>query len=101
MPLPKPPARKASLLAPADFEAQAAPKTPPRSTQSQAAAEPAAAVLDLFDSGAAVAAPPLAPSIARAAAAPLRAPVVAGQAAQATRQRPAQTVRARHQRVDA
>ncbi len=75
MPLPKPPARKASLLAPADFEAQAAPKTPPRSTQSQAAAEPAAAVLDLFDSGAAMAAPPLAPSIARAAAAPSRAPV--------------------------
>jgi len=74
MPLPKPPARKASLLAPADFEAQAAPKTPNRSTQSHAAAEPAAAMLDLFDSGAAVAAPTLALPIARSAA-PLRAPV--------------------------
>ncbi len=74
MPLPKPPARKASLLAPADFEAQAAPKTPHRSTQSHTAAEPAAAVLDLFDSSAAAAAPPLAPVVARSAA-PLRAPV--------------------------
>ncbi len=74
MPLPKPPARKASLLAPADFEAQAAPKTPHRSAQSHAAAEPAAAVLDLFDSSAAAAAPPLALPVARSAA-PLRAPV--------------------------
>ncbi len=55
MPLPKPPARKAVRLAPADFEAQAAPKTSPRTGKSHAAAEPAGAVLDLFDSSAAVA----------------------------------------------
>ena len=59
MPLPKPPARKAALLAPTDFEAQAAPRTPPRSTKSQASAEPVAGLLDLFDSSAGVAAPPL------------------------------------------
>jgi PhoH-like ATPase len=72
MPLPKPPARKAALLAPTDFEAQAAPRTAGRSTKSQAGSEPAAGGLDLFDSAAAVAAPPL--PIPRAAA-PLRAPV--------------------------
>ena len=55
MPLPKPPARKAVRLAPADFEAQAAPKTVPRTGKSHAAAEPAGTVLDLFDSSAAVA----------------------------------------------
>ena len=74
MPLPKPPARKAALLAPADFEAQAAPKTAPRSTKSQSSAEPAAGVLDLFDSAAAVAAPPLPLPIPRSSA-PLRATV--------------------------
>ena len=76
MPLPKPPARKAAFLAPADFEAQAAPKTPPRSTKSQSSAEPAAGVLDLFDSAAAVAAPPLPlPLPIPRASAPLRATV--------------------------
>ncbi len=71
MPLPKPPARKATFLAPADFEAQAAPRTPLRSTQSQASFdEPAAG---LFDSGASVAAPPL-PLPIPSASAPLRVP---------------------------
>ena len=74
MPLPKPPARKAALLAPADFEAQAAPKTAPRSTKSTDRAEPDAGVLDLFDEAAAVAAPPLPLPIPRSSA-PLRAPV--------------------------
>jgi PhoH-like ATPase len=74
MPLPKPPARKASLLAPADFEAQAAPKTPHRSAQAHASAEPPEAVLDLFDSSAAsAAAAPLAPPVAHPTA-PLRTP---------------------------
>ncbi len=56
MPLPKPPARKAAFLTPADFEAQAAPKAAPRAGKSHAAAEPSGAVLDLYDSGAAIAA---------------------------------------------
>ncbi len=74
MPLPKPPARKAALLAPADFEAQAAPKSATRSSQSHATAEPAVGVLDLYDSAAAVAAPKLPLPMPRASA-PLRAPV--------------------------
>ena len=50
MPLPKPPVKRAALLTPADFEAQAAPKPGKRSSKTQAAIEPASpAVLDLFD----------------------------------------------------
>ncbi|MEF7616143.1 PhoH family protein [Aquincola sp. MAHUQ-54] len=49
MPLPKPPTRKAAVLAPADFESQAAPKTGKRTAKQPAAAEVAPAVLDLFD----------------------------------------------------
>src|SRR5512145_649627 len=50
MPLPKPPAKRAALLNPADFEAQAAPKPGKRSTPHRTAAEPASpAVMDLFD----------------------------------------------------
>jgi PhoH-like ATPase len=72
MPLPKPPARKAALLAPADFESQAAPKTGKKTLKPSPAAEPAASTLDLYDSGAAVAAakvetrpaPPPAPRVA-------------------------------------
>jgi PhoH-like ATPase len=49
MPLPKPPAKRASLLSPADFDSQAAPK-PARRSAPPAAAEPASPpVLDLFD----------------------------------------------------
>ncbi len=73
MPLPKPPARKAALLAPTDFESQAAPKTGARSTRSHGGSEPAAGVLDLYDSSAAVAAPKL-PASLPSASAPLRAP---------------------------
>jgi PhoH-like ATPase len=61
MPLPKPPVRKAALLAPADFESQAAPKPARRDhPKASPAAEPpesAPGVLDLFDSHAAAAAP--------------------------------------------
>jgi PhoH-like ATPase len=61
MPLPKPPVRKAALLAPADFESQAAPKPARRDhPKASTAAEPpesAPGVLDLFDSHAAAAAP--------------------------------------------
>ena len=74
MPLPKPPARKAALLAATDFEAQAAPKAAARSTRSQAGSEPVAGVLDLYDSSAAGAAPKLPASVPMASA-PLRAPV--------------------------
>ncbi len=50
MPLPKPPVKRAALLTPADFEAQAAPKPGKRTAKTQASAEPASpAVLDLFD----------------------------------------------------
>ena len=67
MPLPKPPARKAALLDPADFahlDSQAAPK-PSRRAAPPASTEPehGPGLLDLFDSHAAAAAPllPLAP----------------------------------------
>ena len=68
MPLPKPPAKRAAILSPADFEAQAAPKPGKRSTPARTAAEPASpAVMDLFD-GAAEAAPVVAKSALPAAA---------------------------------
>jgi PhoH-like ATPase len=75
MPLPKPPAQRAALLAPADFESQAAPRPGKRPPKTRAAAEPASpAVLDLFD-GSAVTQPVAAKSPAPAAPsafAPLR-----------------------------
>jgi PhoH-like ATPase len=49
MPLPKPPAKRAALLNPSDFDSQAAPKPGKRSNK-QATAEPAApALLDLLE----------------------------------------------------
>jgi PhoH-like ATPase len=60
MPLPKPPARKAALLAPADYEPQAAPKPVRRDSakgSGTAETESAPGVLDLFDSHAAAVAP--------------------------------------------
>jgi PhoH-like ATPase len=56
MPLPKPPARKAALLAPSDYESQAAPKTGRKTLKPNPAAEPAAGTLDLYSGGAEVAA---------------------------------------------
>ncbi len=71
MPLPKPPAKKAALLAAADFESQAAPKPEKRTLQPHAEAAPAA--LALHDGGATV--PARAPSRASAPApAPAPAP---------------------------
>ena len=50
MPLPKPPVKRAALLTPADFEAQAAPKPGKRTAKTQASNEPTSpALLDLFD----------------------------------------------------
>ena len=69
MPLPKPPAKRASLLSAADFESQAAAKPTKRSPRTSAEAEPAApAELNLYDPAA------LAPTRG-AAPAPAAAPV--------------------------
>lgn len=78
MPLPKPPARKASLLSPSDFDSQAAPKTGKR-TAGPARQEPAPALLDLFDPNpkAPAAVPPAAvaaPATALPTKTPSRAP---------------------------
>ncbi|MDO9316448.1 MAG: PhoH family protein [Burkholderiaceae bacterium] len=66
MPLPKPPAKRASLLSVTDFESQAAPKPAKRSPR--AAAEPAApAELNLYDPAALAPTPPArAPLVATA-----------------------------------
>ena len=54
MPLPKPPAKRASLLNPADFDSQAAPRPAARPPKTGVRAEPAApAVLELYDETAA------------------------------------------------
>jgi PhoH-like ATPase len=59
MPLPKPPAKRAAILTPADFEAQAAPKPGKRSQKTTLSAEPASsAELHLYDSSSEAAAPP-------------------------------------------
>ena len=74
MPLPKPPARKAAVLALTDFEAKAAPRSVSRSAKAATRNEPAPPALDLFDNEAThVAAPPLPLPLPRASA-PLRAP---------------------------
>jgi PhoH-like ATPase len=74
MPLPKPPAKRAALLDPADFEAQAAPKPGKRPAKTRAASEPASpAVLDLFD-GSTDAAPVIAKAPIVAAPAPVARP---------------------------
>jgi PhoH-like ATPase len=62
MPLPKPPVRKAALLAPADYESQAAPKPARRdSPKPTSPAEPEAGpgVLDFYDAHAAEAGAPM------------------------------------------
>ncbi|MEK8050493.1 PhoH family protein [Ideonella sp. DXS22W] len=73
MPLPKPPATKAAVLSPVDFEAQAAPRTDRKQRVKTRAEQPEAASLDLFDGATAVPAPKLAPK-ARAKADPAPAP---------------------------
>lgn len=68
MPLPKPPAKKASLLSASDFDSQAAPKPGHRSSKPQD--PPAAGLLDLFDPHPRMPAlkAPAVPAAARAAA---------------------------------
>ncbi|WP_395702917.1 PhoH family protein [Aquabacterium sp.] len=62
MPLPKPPATKAALLTPVDFEAQAAPRTDKKSLKTTAVAEPATGSLNLHDAAASAAAPAKVPA---------------------------------------
>ena len=74
MPLPKPPAKRASLLGVADFESQAAPRPQKRPAKARAAAEPVSpAALDLFDA-AALPAPAPKPAALVKPAAPAPAP---------------------------
>ncbi len=76
MPLPKPPSKKAALLAAVDFESQAGPKADKRVSKSRAAAEAVpAAGLELVDDRTPVAAPPAARALA-VKSAPPAAPVV-------------------------
>ena len=73
MPLPKPPAKRASLLSAADFDSQAAPQPRQRSEKSRTAAEPASpAVLDLFDGAPQAVSAALPKAAAPVAAAPRR-----------------------------
>ena len=81
MPLPKPPAKRASLLSAADFESQAAPQPGKRPNKTRAAAaEPSApALLELRDdaqSTPSVQARKPAPEAPKAAVAPLRKPTL-------------------------
>src|SRR5438046_8032510 len=67
MPLPKPPAKRAALLTPNDFESQAAPKPGKRTQKTSLSAEPASpAELNLYDAAAVEAAPPVVPAETRA-----------------------------------
>jgi len=67
MPLPKPPAKRAALLTPNDFESQAAPKPGKRIQKTSLSAEPASpAELNLYDAAAVEAAPPVVPAETRA-----------------------------------
>jgi len=80
MPLPKPPATKAAILSPADFESQAAPRDTRKGQKARAEA-PAPASLDLFDGAAPVAAPKQPARGTAKAVATVAAPVVAPRAA--------------------
>ena len=74
MPLPKPPAKRASLLAAADLEAQAAPRAHKARVSARAQSD---AALDLFDERAEPVVLPAVPTSAPAAAAALPSPVAA------------------------
>ncbi|HWH80699.1 MAG TPA: PhoH family protein, partial [Burkholderiaceae bacterium] len=59
MPLPKPPAKRASLLSAADFDSQAAPQPGKRPQKTRAAHEPASpASVELYDPNPAAGAAP-------------------------------------------
>ena len=85
MPLPKPPAKRASLLTAADFDSQSAPQPGKRPQKTRAAAEPTSpAVLDLFDGSGMQQAVAVKP----APVAPVIAPVVRRPAPQARARKP-------------
>ncbi len=85
MPLPKPPSKKAALLAAVDFESQAGPKADKRVSKSRAAAEAApAAGLELVDDRTPVAAPPAARVAAVKPTSPAAPVVVAPKSRQRT-----------------
>jgi PhoH-like ATPase len=87
MPLPKPPAKKAALLAATDYDAQAAPKQDKRSLKPSSHADAEAGTsLDLFDAGAATAVVQPAPAVM--ARAPQSAPAAAPALAPKVRARP-------------
>jgi PhoH-like ATPase len=84
MPLPKPPAKKASLLSPADYESQAAPKPAKHALKTEPPAGPA--LLDLYPPGTAT--PTVDAPAAKAAAGPApRAEPVRAPAAKARKAR--------------
>jgi len=92
MPLPKPPTKKADLLA-GDFESQAAPRRPRRAAKAPAA-DDAQTPLALHDGGGTLAAPPKAPAspaLLITAAAP-EAPTLSRAATQAAARAPAPAV---------
>jgi PhoH-like ATPase len=81
MPLPKPPSKKASMLSPAEFEMQAAPKAPPRATKTAAAPAVQAELALRDDSALPVAAAKAPASAASRALQPAPSPVPAATAA--------------------
>ena len=88
MPLPKPPSKKGDLLAAADFEAQAGPRSDKRALKTRPSAEATpAATLDLFEERAQAAANK--PTAKAAPATPVAAPARPGTKPTAPAARPA------------
>jgi PhoH-like ATPase len=92
MPLPKPPAKKAALLAAADFDAQAAPRHDRKPVKSDARFDAApSASLELFDAGTADEAVPASMATATVPANAVRPAPDAARTAAAPRARPPRT----------
>ncbi|MEQ1807876.1 MAG: PIN domain-containing protein, partial [Burkholderiaceae bacterium] len=68
MPLPKPPAKRGSLLSPADYDSQSAPRPAARPQKTRLPSDPAPAVMNLYDGDAAASAVALKPPKTEAAA---------------------------------
>ena len=83
MPLPKPPAHKASMLDPSQYDAQAAPRSGKRSAAKPRAAEPAPPIVELYDTAAEQTAAPKAAAVATAALLKAQQPPAAAPAAAA------------------